>query len=58
MSRTKRKREPYQLKGVDAILGDESPPRKEGEVIPLARISLPQNQPRSYVDSEALQELI
>ena len=58
MSRTKRKREPYQMKGVDAILGDESPPRREGEAISIACISLPQNQPRSYFDSEALQELI
>lgn len=58
MSGTKRKREPYQLKGVNAILGEEASPEKEREMMALDCISLPKNQPRRYFDPKALQELV
>jgi ParB family chromosome partitioning protein len=58
MSRRKRSPQPYQIKGVDALLGEPSSTEDAAQLLPLSQISLPQAQPRRYFDSQAMQSLI
>jgi ParB family chromosome partitioning protein len=58
MSRRKRSSQPYQIKGVDALLGEPSSTEAAAQLLPLSQISLPQAQPRRYFDSQAMQSLV
>lgn len=58
MSRRKRSPQPYQIKGVDALLGEPSSTKETAQLLPLSQISLPQAQPRRYFDSQAMQSLV
>ena len=51
--------QPYtsKLRGVAALLG-EPEPEAAAQVVAIARIHLPQEQPRRYFDSEKLQQLV
>ncbi|MGB7439881.1 MAG: ParB/RepB/Spo0J family partition protein [Coleofasciculaceae cyanobacterium] len=56
MSVSKRKSQPYQIKGVDALLGGES--LVAAEFVQRQKIELPPQQPRRYFDPKGLQELV
>ena len=58
MSPRKRSNQPYQLKGVDALLGEQSSTEQAAQLLPLSKICLPQAQPRRYFDSQAMQSLV
>ncbi len=58
MNRRKRSNQPYQIKGVDALLGEQSSSEAMAQLLPLSQISLPQVQPRRYFDSIAMQSLV
>jgi ParB family chromosome partitioning protein len=58
MSPRKRSNQPYQIKGVDALLGEPSSTEQAAQLLPLDKIRLPQAQPRRYFDSQALQSLV
>lgn len=58
MSPRKRASQPYQIKGVDALLGEQSSTEATDQLIPLDKIRLPQTQPRRYFDSQAMQSLV
>jgi ParB family chromosome partitioning protein len=58
MSRRKRSPQPYQIKGVDALLGEPFSTEEATQRIPLSQIRLPQAQPRRYFDSQAMQSLV
>ena len=58
MSPRKRSNQPYQIKGVDALLGEQSSPEQAAQLLPLSKIRLPQAQPRRYFDSQAMQSLV
>jgi ParB family chromosome partitioning protein len=58
MSRRKRSNQPYQIKGVDALLGEPSSTEEAAQLLPLSQIRLPQAQPRRYFDSQAMQSLV
>jgi ParB family chromosome partitioning protein len=58
MSRRKRSNQPYQIKGVDALLGEQSSTEAVAQLLPLSQISLPQAQPRRYFDPQAMQSLV
>ncbi|HAJ58731.1 MAG TPA: chromosome partitioning protein ParB [Cyanobacteria bacterium UBA8543] len=58
MSRRKRSPQPYQIKGVDALLGEPSSTKETAQLLPLSQISLPQAQPRRYFDPQAMQSLV
>jgi ParB family chromosome partitioning protein len=58
MSRRKRSPQPYQIKGVDALLGEPSSTEEAAQLLPLSQIHLPQAQPRRYFDSQAMQSLV
>lgn len=58
MSTRRRKAQPYEIKGVDALFGDE--PKAESshaQQLPTKDIHLTKTQPRRYFDSQALQDL-
>jgi len=57
MSPRKRSSQPYQIKGVDALLGEPSSTEATAQLLPLSKIRLPQAQPRRYFDSQAMQSL-
>jgi ParB family chromosome partitioning protein len=58
MSPRKRSNQPYQIKGVDALLGEQSSTEQAAQLLPLSKIRLPQAQPRRYFDSQAMQSLV
>ena len=58
MSPRKRSNQPYQIKGVDALLGEQSSPEATAQLLPLSKIRLPQAQPRRYFDSQTMQSLV
>jgi ParB family chromosome partitioning protein len=58
MNRRKRSPQPYQIKGVDALLGEQSSTEAAAQLLPLSQIRLPQAQPRRYFDSQAMQSLV
>jgi ParB family chromosome partitioning protein len=58
MSRRKRSPQPYQIKGVDALLGEPSSTEEAAQLLPLPQIRLPQAQPRRYFDPQAMQSLV
>jgi len=58
MSPRKRSSQPYQIKGVDALLGEQSSTEVTAQLLPLDKIRLPQAQPRRYFDSQAMQSLV
>jgi len=58
MSPRKRSNQPYQIKGVDALLGEQSSTEGTAQLLPLSKIRLPQAQPRRYFDSQAMQSLV
>lgn len=58
MSTRRRKAQPYEIKGVDALFGEE--PKVEAshvQQLPIKDIHLAETQPRRYFDSQALQDL-
>jgi ParB family chromosome partitioning protein len=57
MSPRKRSNQPYQIKGVDALLGEPSSTETTAQLLPLSKIRLLQAQPRCYFDSQAMQSL-
>ncbi len=58
MSPRKRSSQPYQIKGVDALLGEQSSTEATAQLLPLSKIRLPQAQPRRYFDPQAMQSLV
>lgn len=58
MSR-KRRSQPYQIKGVEALFGDDTPlsAADEPQTLPISVIDLPSNQPRRYFDPNKLEQL-
>lgn len=54
----KRKSQPYQIKGVDALFGEPSASEAAAELVPLSQICLPPQQPRYYFEPQAMQELV
>lgn len=58
MSRRKRSPQPYQIKGVDALFGEQSSTEEAAQRIPLSQIRLPQAQPRRYFEPQAMQSLV
>lgn len=58
MSR-KRRSQPYQIKGVDALFGNDVAidVADEPQAVPLDSICLPSNQPRRYFDRQKLDQL-
>lgn len=58
MNRRKPSKQPYQIKGVDALFGEPSLPQVAAQWLPFSQISLPPQQPRRYFDTEAMEELI
>jgi ParB family chromosome partitioning protein len=59
MSPRRRRSEPYQIKGVDALFGDDSSAAAvTSQEVPIQQLKLPQQQPRRYFDDAALQDLV
>jgi len=58
MSVRKHRSQPYQIKGVDALFGEPPVAEAAAEIVPISQICLPQQQPRRYFDSKAMQELV
>jgi ParB family chromosome partitioning protein len=58
MTSQKRQRQPYQLKGVDALLGDSPESEKAAEFLPLEQIVPSLQQPRRYFNPQAQAELV
>jgi len=56
MSVSKRKSQPYQMKGVDALFGEQ--PITAAEFVPRQKIDLPPQQPRRYFEPQAMQKLV
>jgi ParB family transcriptional regulator, chromosome partitioning protein len=54
----KRDSQPYQIKGVEALLGINDSEDAAPSLVPTDRIVLPQQQPRRYFDPRAMQELV
>ncbi|HEY9878143.1 MAG TPA: ParB/RepB/Spo0J family partition protein [Leptolyngbyaceae cyanobacterium] len=59
MSTRRRRSQPYEIKGVDALFGDE-PVSESSEThqILIGNVRLPKEQPRRYFDEQALQDLM
>jgi ParB family chromosome partitioning protein len=58
MSRRSLSKQPYQLKGVDALFGEASTSQVAAQSLSLSQISLPPQQPRRYFDPQAMEKLI
>lgn len=58
MSRRKRSSQPYQIKGVEALFGEQSSSSEAAQRIFLSQISLPPTQPRRYFEPQAMQSLV
>jgi ParB family transcriptional regulator, chromosome partitioning protein len=58
MSRRTLSKQPYQLKGVDALFGEASISQVAAQTLSLSQISLPSQQPRRYFDPQAMEKLI
>ena len=58
MSRPQRSRQPYQIKGVEALFEDSSSSLSNPENLSLEQIKLPKQQPRRYFDTQAMDDLI
>ncbi len=59
MTRTKRRsKQPYQIQGVDALLGESSDNFQTERKLSLEKIQLPETQPRRYFEEQAMKELV
>lgn len=58
MSQRRRKPQPYQIQGVNALLGESSDASSSVQTILLKQITLPKSQPRRYFDPSSMEELI
>ena len=58
MTRPKHLRQPYQIKGVEALFGEDSSTPTAAQWILLDQIDVPPVQPRRYFDPQAMEELI
>ena len=59
MTRTKRRsKQPYQIQGVNALLGESEDSTQAERKVALAKIQLPDTQPRRYFDERAMEELV
>jgi len=58
MTRRKTASEPYEIRGVDALFGDDLTPTSAVDLLPLSQIFPSPQQPRRYFDSLAMQELV
>ncbi len=59
MTRTKRRsKQPYQIQGVDALLGESEDKTQAESQLPLAKIKLPDTQPRRYFEPKAMKDLV
>ena len=54
----KRDSQPYQIKGVEALLGTSDSADAASEFVSIHKIVLPQQQPRRYFEPTAMQELV
>jgi ParB family chromosome partitioning protein len=54
----KRDNQPYQIKGVEALLGTSDSSDAASSLVSIHKIVLPQQQPRRYFDPRAMQELV
>lgn len=54
----KRDSQPYQIKGVEALLGTSDSADAASSLVSIHTIVLPQQQPRRYFDPTAMQELV
>jgi len=51
--------QPYQIKGVDALFGEQAvPPSAVAQLMLLSQICLPPQQPRRFFDDRAMEDLI
>lgn len=58
MSTKRRRTQPYEIKGVDALFGDEpSTESSDPQYLSIKDVRLSKEQPRRYFDSQALQDL-
>ena len=59
MTRTKRRsKQPYQIQGVDALLGESEDSTQAKNQLALTKIKLPDMQPRRYFDQKAMEDLV
>lgn len=58
MSARKHRSQPYQIKGIDALFGEEPAVEAAALLVPLDQICLPQQQPRRYFEPQAMQEMV
>ncbi len=59
MTRTKRRsKQPYQIQGVDALLGESEDKTQAESQLSLAKIKLPDTQPRRYFEPKAMKDLV
>ena len=58
MSSKRRKSQPYQIQGVNALLGETNEADSSIQTIPIKQITLPKSQPRRYFDPSSMEDLI
>ncbi|WP_299492344.1 ParB/RepB/Spo0J family partition protein [Acaryochloris sp. IP29b_bin.137] len=58
MSSKRRKSQPYQIQGVNALLGELNGADSSVQSLPVNQITLPQSQPRRYFDPGSMEDLI
>ena len=59
MTRTKRRsKQPYQIQGVDALFGESEDKTQAESQLALAKIKLPDTQPRRYFETKAMKDLV
>lgn len=58
MNRKTKGTQPYQIKGVDALFGEDAVIEAVAELLLVSHIHLPHTQPRRYFDHQAMEELV
>ena len=60
MTRTtkRRSKQPYQIQGVNALLGESLETERAEKNLSLEKIQLPETQPRRYFDEQAMKKLV
>ncbi len=58
MNRKTKGNQPYQIKGVDALFGEDAVIEAVAELVLISQICLPHKQPRRYFDHQAMEELV
>lgn len=58
MNRKTKGNQPYQIRGVDALFGEDAVVEAVAELVLVSHVCLPQKQPRRYFDRQAMEELV